>query len=1258
MIQGARKLPKKHVSVRVPWHDAGWSGRICRNPLGNTSCLALSRIGDTRDDAWETDQADTAFDPEGVRLPPCADERGAFMADTGYSRRVRHPYSHDPLYAHFRQTTFQHSPWSAAAVPFSWMMKDKEVPPEPSARYGVEFRPEWEPNLKFHTTWVQERRNQLAMLDTFFGAIEPEESLVFFYAKRTPLTDDPRRVIVGIGRVLKVADPVEYSYEPGTPESALRCVLWERTLHHSIRPEIGDGFLLPYHQLLELAAADPEFDPSPYVLHAPEEHWSAFSMGAEHVSHDQAISALLSASAVLTRYAEVLPGDWEGARRWVDEQLNRLWRFRGAFPGLGSSLSALGVENGTLIAHAVEALLHADSSEEIRDPWPLVDEVLRDSSRLPPELARGIGPTVARLWTGLPEERRALLQLLARFELSADQARRWFVSEARRDEGIDVTDKAILENPYRLFEEDRGRRDSIALKVIDRGLFPDAQVTAAVPIPTPSSCPEAIDPRRGRAFLIQALERAAGEGHTLLPQDWLIQRVRAEEVSPPCAISGDWVETFEDNFPPEMEAVRMADGSAAWQLFQYGTTKAVISRPVLRRLSGARHVGGHDWRSRIDEKLPPFGDVPDAEVEELARQEKAFALEELFSSRLSVLIGPAGTGKTSLLEALISLEEIRRDGVLLLAPTGKARVQMQRRAATAQAFTLAQFLLARRRYDGSTGAYLVTNEAGRENGYGTVIIDEASMLTEDQLAATIDALDPSSVKRLILVGDPRQLPPIGAGRPFVDIIRLLRERATEGKVEGYAELKIVRRQAGDGGSGLIQRDDVLLSRWFGGDSPDPGADEIWQRLSDGTTHGVRTIRWESDRELQTALLSEIEAYVVSLPEAAGLPVEQAFEVSIGGRPFNGHIYFNSSRDPAAGEDGAGRHAEDWQILSPMRGGETGVEGLNRGLQRLFRTSARALAEPDEPRYRKVPKPMGSQGILYGDKVINLANGRRKYVYPDLNPAYLANGEIGVVVGQFKGRNAKYKGLPNKLEVEFSTQPGFKFSFTGRDFGEDGDERLELAYALTIHKSQGSEFGVTFVVVPNPCRSLSRELLYTALTRQRHYVVLLHQGDLRDLMKYSHAEKSDTARRLTNLFSEPELVEHAATFMEKGLIHRTARGELVRSKSEVIVADLLHAFGLPYSYEQPFTGSDGSVRYPDFTVDDAETGRLVLIEHLGMLSDPGYMRRWTKKLEWYRREDVLPFEEGGGMRGVLVTTTETVGIDAAQIKVKLAAALGM
>jgi superfamily I DNA and/or RNA helicase len=70
-------------------------------------------------------------------------------------------------------------------------------------------------------------------------------------------------------------------------------------------------------------------------------------------------------------------------------------------------------------------------------------------------------------------------------------------------------------------------------------------------------------------------------------------------------------------------------------------------------------------------------------------------------------------------------------------------------------YTLAQFLLALGRYDPLTGAYRVTDDANRERGFKTVVIDECSMLTEDQLAATIDAIKTTAVERLILVGDPR-----------------------------------------------------------------------------------------------------------------------------------------------------------------------------------------------------------------------------------------------------------------------------------------------------------------------------------------------------------------------------------------------------------------------------------------------------------------------------------------------------------------------
>jgi hypothetical protein len=543
MIKGARELPTTHLSVRVPWHDSGWNGTVCRNPAGNTSCLILPRIAGTREDDWESlpTVAGQHWHRDGAQLPACAAERGAFMSPFGYTRRTNHPYSErggadGKLYAHFRETAFHHAPFSAGAVPFAWMMKDKDGVPAKAKQYQLDFKAELEPQLSFDTLWVQEQRNQLAMLDTFFGAITPQESLVFFYAKRTPLTDDRRRIIVGIGKVKGVDPHVEYLYDTNAPQNALRCVLWERNVHHSIRDSLADGFLLPYDELLERAAQDPQLDLSSLVLRAPEEYWDAFSMGAEHVSHDQAITVLLSCSTLLDRIGSVVEGNWELARQWVDTQMNRLWRLRGAFPGLGSALTAFGLSHGTLVGHAVGQLLNADGEREIRDPWPLVESVLHNPSQLPADLSKTIGANSARLWDSLKPERRLLLKLISRFEISAEQATRWFVPEERLRNGIALSDSEILQNPYRLFESDRGRLDSMSIGTVDRGMFPDSVVQAAVPVPEPSSCAEPIDPRRGRALCISQLDQAASEGHTLLPQSWLIQRVRDMEIVPQCAI--------------------------------------------------------------------------------------------------------------------------------------------------------------------------------------------------------------------------------------------------------------------------------------------------------------------------------------------------------------------------------------------------------------------------------------------------------------------------------------------------------------------------------------------------------------------------------------------------------------------------------------------------------------------------------------------------------------------------------------------------
>ena len=117
----------------------------------------------------------------------------------------------------------------------------------------------------------------------------------------------------------------------------------------------------------------------------------------------------------------------------------------------------------------------------------------------------------------------------------------------------------------------------------------------------------------------------------------------------------------------------------------------------------------------------------------------------------------------------------------------------------------------------------------------------------------------------------------------------------------------------------------------------------------------------------------------------------------------------------------------------------------------------------------------------------------------------------------------------------------------------------------------------------------------------------------DLKRFASDRYSVTATRLTNLFRAPTPVEVGGQFFEDRLIHRTRRGELVRSKSEVIVADRLADLNVDYVYEKELT-INGVSKFPDFTIEDAESGTTFYWEHCGMLHDPDYSARWEKKLQ--------------------------------------------
>ena len=1002
------------------------------------------------------------------------------------------------------------------------------------------------------------------------------------------------RILIGVGRVLHVGIAQEYAYTTKGLRGKLRSMLWERMVQHSIRPDFKDGFLLPYHAAIDKAAEDPEFDPTEIAAFSPADRLLEFSHASQLVSHDGAIASLLACAESLRKAKGVLTGPWDQCLQWIDARLGELWKARGPCPGLGSALAAFGLEFGTFVARTLAA-----KAGDNADPWPLVDKMFADPKKhLPELLAKGIGKTLCRKWSRLPDDRRALLKLLSRFEITPEQATKLYVQEERTKAGIDIRDSAILDNPYLFYELTRLTPDPVSVWTVDRGIFPPDVIREKHPLPAPTALDAGTDARRVRAFTVKVLEDAASYGNTLLPQDQVILSIRALTLQPPCDVDADLMDVAKDDFGDTVGELAMASGTPALQLGRLTKVGKTIQAAIDKRVKGKRITVAADWRRLLDAQ--PFAQSAGEldELEESARKEKTAALTELAEARLSVLIGPAGTGKTTLLPILCSHPKIKEDGILLLAPTGKARVRMEQ-ATGLKGYTIAQFL-SPHRYDGATGRYRLSDKP-TEAGARTVIIDEASMLTEEMLAALIQAL--KGVHRLILIGDPRQLPPIGSGRPFVDIVKYL---APEGVTEkfprvgpGYAELTIRRRQAGE------EREDLQLAEWFSGSPIAAGEDDVFDKVMvTGQSRHVRFVQWETADDMRACL---IDVLVSELKLSDGTPALKGtddiagFDATLGGKEWNDMRFFNPRRGETAG---AAEIAEGWQILSPVRSAAHGVPDLNRLIHKQFR-QAMIDAARKEGWQRKYPKSMGAEEIVYGDKVINLVNtdpklsrNKHRKVYPEKDSAYIANGEIGMVVGFFRKKGAP--DLRWKLEVEFSSQPGFKYDFTSRDFGEEGNPVLELAYALTVHKSQGSEFGTVILVLPNPCRLLSRELLYTALTRQKDRIIILHQGLRTELRKYSSDDRSETARRLTNLFVAPSPVEINGLFFESYLIHRTSRGEMVRSKSEVIIADHLANNGVEYGYEQPLT-IKGVTKYPDFTIEDMESGLTFYWEHCGMLA---------------------------------------------------------
>lgn len=380
--------------------------------------------------------------------------------------------------------------------------------------------------------------------------------------------------------------------------------------------------------------------------------------------------------------------------------------------------------------------------------------------------------------------------------------------------------------------------------------------------------------------------------------------------------------------------------------------------------------------------------------------------EALFASLengVMILTGGPGTGKTTIVKALLSIYNSIGHKVVLAAPTGRAAKRMSE-ATSVEAKTVHRMLEMER---ASTGENRFLRNEKNKLSESVVIVDEASMLDLSLMAALVRAMKRGS--RLVLIGDSDQLPSVGAGNVLADLIatdRIKTVRLTE-----------IFRQSEES---LIVTNAHRINE---GEAP----------ILNITDNDFFFVRREFERDIAETVASLISE---RLPKTYGKDIK-----------------------------------EQIQVITPSRKGAGGVETLNTALQ--------ARLNPQS----KFKKEKSAHGIILreGDRVMQITN--------NYDVEWKKNGGVGV--GLFNGDVGVIESIDLREEIVT-----IRFDDRVAEYSYDMLDEIELAYAITVHKSQGSEYPV--VIIPMyACAPmlLTRNLLYTAVTRAKKMVILVGRSDI-------------------------------------------------------------------------------------------------------------------------------------------------------------------
>lgn len=1190
-----------HMSIRLAWHSDGWNGHICKKPCENTFCIGQhsypgNLIAATRDLEFETAHAGEAC----ANLPcgaACGLSVNAFGKDT-ITVRVDTPDFWKPNSADPAMLTL--GPSTVCTWCYEQMYNDEvETKSSTGQKYNYDKRKEG--------------------VEKYFAQFEPAKSLIFYYAGYSnPFSEneEDNYVIVGISR-LKAIDHLYY-YNNVSEEVKRKYsggFVWQKPVTSTYPDE---GFCIPIWKYMD------QEDILDRIVLKPQNR-SPFKYGSREVSNDDAIEVINQLLAVVDVLIEIgdTTEDWNVRKEWLNSVLNELWTARGPYPGFPSVMEALGLNN---LVSSYVTLTNDEDMKTYRDAVRSflngdIDDVSGNS--FSKAEARKIRREYQLMGSGAAD---FALDVLSRFDLTAAQVKA-ILDDGRENVSITASIEQMTENPYIIFEQYRGYDpdDTIPFYRIDNGVIPSPEYGVEELIDAGAT-------ERLRAFCVDELNKIAA--HSFGKAEMILQSINARL----------------DRMPEWKRYV--------FKLANFGIDRDILDEALVQKTDDEKTLflylkEVYDDERTVERALRELADRPDiplrmaitpdsfkkklrvddsplvtkaTERYESILDNQANICMQIFAKPLCVLSGAAGTGKTTVIKAILdNIERVHGAGTsfLLMAPTGKAAERIKTQ--TGKTSSTIHSYLAKSGWINKNFTFKNTGGKGGQD-VNTIIIDESSMIDLRLFATLFRAINWNSVQRLILIGDPNQLPPIGRGKAFADTIAWLNEEYPGNVGTLTDNIRQLVNEVEGNGHGILDLADIFIQEHQQSSDPElvterkAKKEDLFEKIQlEGNGNVVKDLGvyfWNEQEELESLLTNVMirDMQEVTKLDAAG-GVDKLWQEMI--------------RDK---KERYKSNPEVVQVISPYRGEFYGTGSLNLLMQKVFN------AKYSEKKL---------DGIGYFDKVIQFRNRPQSdpaYAYQDSSrknvKTEIFNGEIGLTNIHGLDRYAKPGEKPkylwqsriDRLQVNFSgkTRQGFRYNY-GSDLGRDADgkkipnqevlENLELAYAISVHKSQGSEFDYVYIVIPHrESHLLSMELLYTAITRAQKKVTIFLQQDISTLTTLSRTDKSAVQKINSSVFKfEPlpdALLYSSSNWYESGKKIATLSQYFVRSKSEAIITNMLCERDIPFKYEEPLFAPDGTMYLPDFTV--TFRGEEYYWEHVGRTHDAGYMAHWAKKEVWYQK----------------------------------------